>query len=228
MVHFFSSTTRPKMNLAPVVIVGLGRFGSAMARELTDHGVEVMGIDSRQRMVQNAADIVTNTAVADSTDIEALRQLGVDQVGRAVVAIGSNLEASILTASNLMELGVKDVWAKADSKAHGRILTQLGVHHVVRPEADTGRRVAHMLGGHIQEFVQFNKGYSMIMTKPNKVLLRDPLDNRRLWEDYKVHVVSVRSDGGQWVPATDGRDFEPTDALILAGSPERIETFARK
>ena len=83
MVHFFSSTTRPKMNLAPVVIVGLGRFGSAMARELTDHGVEVMGIDSRQRMVQNAADIVTNTAVADSTDIEALRQLGVDQVGRA-------------------------------------------------------------------------------------------------------------------------------------------------
>ena len=157
MVHFFSSTTRPKMNLAPVVIVGLGRFGSAMARELTDHGVEVMGIDSRQRMVQNAADIVTNTAVADSTDIEALRQLGVDQVGRAVVAIGSNLEASILTASNLMELGVKDVWAKADSKAHGRILTQLGVHHVVRPEADTGRRVAHMLGGHIQEFVQFDK-----------------------------------------------------------------------
>ena len=87
MVHFFSSTPRPKMNLAPVVIVGLGRFGSAMARELTDHGVEVMGIDSRQRMVQNAADIVTNTAVADATDIEALRQLGVDQVGRAVVAI---------------------------------------------------------------------------------------------------------------------------------------------
>ena len=91
---------------------------------------------------------------------------------------------------------------------------------MVRPEADTGRRVAHMLGGHIQEFVQFDKGYSMIMTKPNKVLLRDPLDNRRLWEDYKVHVVSV--------PATDGRDFESTDALILAGSPERIETFARK
>lgn len=216
------------MNLAPVAIVGLGRFGSAMARELTEHGVEVMGIDRRQRTVQDVADIVTNTAVADSTDIEALRQLGIDQVGRAVVAIGSNLEASILTASNLMELGVKDVWAKADSKAHGRILTQLGVHHVVRPEADTGRRVAHMLGGHVKEFVQFDKGYSMIMTKPNKVLLGHPLDNRRMWENFKVHVVAVRSDGGQWVPATDGRELDATDQLIVAGSPDRIETFARK
>src|SRR5699024_12602126 len=87
---------------------------------------------------------------------------GVHEVERVVLGIGSSLESSILTASNLVDLGVQDIWAKADSDAHAKILTQIGVHHVVRPERDTGRRVAHLLGGRFKDFAQFDEGYGMI------------------------------------------------------------------
>lgn len=219
---------RRSMDLPPVVILGLGRFGQALAGELTAHGVEVLGIDRTERAVNECADEVTTSAVADSTDIEVLRQLGVENVDRAVVAIGSNLEASILTTSNLIELGVKDVWAKADSEAHARILQRLGVQHVVRPEFDTGKRVAHLLGGQFQEFAQFDERYGMSLASPNKVLLAGPLNRRDLYEEYKIDVVAIKSMGSEWVPATNGREIEPTDMVIVAGSPERLDAFAKR
>ena len=126
-----------------VAVIGLGRFGMSLALELAGDGVEVLGIDSDPKVVQSMAGRLTHVVEADSTDEEALRQLSVHEFDRAVVGIGNDLEASILTASVLLTLGVPHVWARAISHSHARILGQLGVHHVVRPEHDMGKRVAH-------------------------------------------------------------------------------------
>lgn len=117
-----------------VAVIGLGRFGSAVADSLTSMGHEVLGIDNNSANVQQWVDRLTHVVQADSTDVRALRQLGVDQFRHVVVSIGTDLEASVLTVLALQELGVPDIWAKALSKRHGLILERTGAHHVVYPE----------------------------------------------------------------------------------------------
>ncbi|MFM1950966.1 MAG: hypothetical protein RL418_653, partial [Actinomycetota bacterium] len=138
---------RRRFHSANVAIIGLGRFGSALATELVQSGHQVLGIDTDERIVQNLAPVLTHVVTADTTDEDNLRELGIADMDSAVVAIGADLESSILTASLLLQLGVKQVWAKANSASHGRILTQIGVHHVIFPEYEMGRRVAHQVSG---------------------------------------------------------------------------------
>ena len=210
-----------------MVVIGLGRFGGAIAQELTRYGVEVLGIDADERLVREHAPLLTDATVADTTDPEALRQLGVEEVKRAVLGIGSALEASILTASNLVDLGVPDIWAKADSDSHARILQRLGVHHVVRPEHDTGRRVAHLLGGRFQDFAELAENYGVIKMVPPRVLLSRPCDAEKLWDEHRVQVVSVRTPVGQWRPFEPGQQLRSSDLIVLAGSPDDLERFSQ-
>src|SRR5688572_33369665 len=125
-----------------------------------------MGIDNRPKVVQEVAGQLTHVVTADSTDIEALRQLGVDEYYRAVVAIGSDMEASILTTSLLVELGIADIWAKALNRQHGRILERVGAHHVVLPEHDMGERVAHLLAGRILDYIEVDEDFLMVKPRP--------------------------------------------------------------
>ncbi|MEU0218895.1 TrkA family potassium uptake protein, partial [Streptomyces sp. NPDC006265] len=147
------STPKKRRAEGSVVVIGMGRFGRALALELVDEDTEVLGIDENAEVVQALSGSLTHTVRADSTKEDALRQLGVHEFDRAVVAIGTDLEASILTASLLISFGIQDVWAKATSEAHGRILTQLGVHHVVYPEHDMGQRVAHLVRGRMLDYI---------------------------------------------------------------------------
>lgn len=154
-----------KLSDKRILVIGLGRFGSSLALELVNHGWEVLGVDSSPRVVQIFGESLTHTVIADSTDDEALRQIGAAQFSRAVVAIGTHLEESILTTSQLVDLGVKDIWAKATSRRHGRILEQVGAHHVVLPEHDMGERVAHLVSGRMLDYVELEEGFSLIKTK---------------------------------------------------------------
>ena len=136
-------TMGPERVETPVAVIGLGRFGSALALELQALGHEVLGIDLDTELVQQYAPLLTRTVTADSTSPDAMRELGVDTFERVVVAIGVDLEANILTVSMLKEISKAEVWAKAMSDSHGRILKQLGVDHVIFPEKDMGKRIAH-------------------------------------------------------------------------------------
>ena len=138
---------RNKRSGTRVVVIGLGRFGASLGRELCGHGSEVLGLDTDAHRVQRYADELTHTAIVDSTDVDALAQLGVPDFGHAVVAIGSDLESSILTTSLLSDFGIENIWAKATSRQHGKILERVGAHHVVLPEHDMGERVAHLVTG---------------------------------------------------------------------------------
>ena len=148
-----------------VVVIGLGRFGSAVAESLVRLGHDVLGIDERAEHVQKWADRLTHVVEADATDSNVLRRLGVQDFGHAVVGIGTDIEASVLTVLGLAELGVPDIWAKATSANHGRILERTGAHHVVLPEAAMGERVAHMVTGKMIDFIEFDDGFAIVKTR---------------------------------------------------------------
>ena len=218
MANLFGALRREKssINIPPVVVVGLGRFGSSLARELMEHGVEVLGIDAEEKLVREHAAYLTEAVSADTTEVE-----------RVVVAIGSDLEDSILTASNLVELGIKDIWAKADSDAHARILRQLGVHHVIRPERETGRRVAHLLGGRFEDFAEIAADYGVTVMAPPASISSRPLNLNQVWEEHHVQLISRREGLGEWRPLADATELTHHDLIVVAGSPADLEAFSQ-
>ena len=133
----------------PVLVVGLGRFGSATALQLIQQGREVLGVERDAALVQKMSGQLTHVVEADATDIDALRQLGAAEFSSAVVGVGTSIESSVLTTANLVDLGIDRIWAKAISPAHGKILARIGAHHVIFPEADAGRRTAHLVSGRL-------------------------------------------------------------------------------
>ena len=131
----------------PTLVIGLGRFGRALAETLADLGHEVMGVDTSPRIVQSCSVSLTHVVQADATDIEALRQIGATDFPRAVIAIGTDVQASILATYSLVDLKMPRIWAKAITAEHGAILERVGAHKVVFPERDMGTRVARTMVG---------------------------------------------------------------------------------
>ena len=209
-----------------VVVIGLGRFGSALALELMAGGSEVLGIDGDPDVVQSLNGRLTHVVRADSTKDEALRQLAVPDFRYAVVGIGSNVEASILTASLLLSFGIEHVWAKALSEPHGRILSQLGVEHVVFPEADMGRRVAHLVRGTVLDYIQFEDDFAMVKTCPPAEIVGKPLGETGIRAKHHVTVVAVHRRGQGFTYATAETVVEPDDMIIVAGRTKVAERFS--
>lgn len=209
-----------------VVVIGLGRFGRALALELVDEDTEVLGIDENAEVVQALSGSLTHAVRADSTKEDALRQLGVHEFDRAVVAIGTDLEASILTASLLMSFGIENVWAKATSEAHGRILTQLGVHHVVYPEHDMGQRVAHLVRGRMLDYIEFEDDFAMVKTNPPTDIIGLPLANSAVRTRYGITVVAIKRPGEGFTYATAETVVEADDTIIVAGRTRATERFS--
>ncbi len=209
-----------------VAVIGLGRFGRALALELMDADTEVLGIDSDDHIVQEMSTQLTHAVRADSTSEEALRQLGIQEFDRAVVAIGTHIEASLLTASLLKNMGITNIWAKAISEAHGRILDQLGVSHVVYPETEMGRRVAHLVKGRMLDFIQFERDFAMVKTVPPRMLLDMPLSQTGVRRQHGVTIVGVKKPGGSFTHATGETVLTEGDMVIASGQPRSVEKFS--
>jgi trk system potassium uptake protein len=210
-----------------VLVVGLGRFGTALATTLVELGHEVLGVDADAENVQRNADLLTHVVEADATDEDVMRQLGAGEFGRAVVGIGTDLEASILTTSVLAGLEVPDIWAKAITVPHGRILERVGAHHVVFPEHDMGRRVAHLVTGRMLEFVALDEGFALVKLKPPKQVVGRSLGDAQVRSRYGVTVVCIKPVGGSFTYATQETVPGPDDVLVVAGETDRVEGFAK-
>ncbi len=209
-----------------VVVIGLGRFGRALALELMDAETEVLGIDTDDQIVQEMSTRLTHAVRADSTSEEALRQLGIQEFDRAVVAIGTHIEASLLTASLLKNMGITNIWAKAISQAHGRILDQLGVTHVVYPETEMGRRVAHLVKGRMLDYIQFERDFAMVRTVPPKMLLDMPLSVTGVRRQHGVTIVGIKKPGESFTHATGETVLTEGDTVIASGKPRAVEKFS--
>jgi trk system potassium uptake protein TrkA len=209
-----------------VVVIGLGRFGKSLALELESDGVEVLGIDRDQTIVQSLAGRLTHVVSADSTDIEAMRQLSVQDFSRAVIAIGNQLEASVLTAFVLQQLGVPHVWAKATSASMKEILTQIGVGHVVRPEHDMGRRVAHLVRGKMIDYIEFDDGYAIVKTTPPAEILGRTLATAGVRSRWGVTIVGIKAAGEDFTHATPDTVVRDGDLIIVSGDRRKVEAFS--
>ncbi|WP_181781756.1 potassium channel family protein [Pseudonocardia pini] len=209
-----------------VVVLGLGRFGVSLARELVRRGSDVLGIDNDAGILQHYADELTHAAVADTTDAAALRQLDVHTAARAVVGIGTDLEASILTTSVLVDFEVPHIWAKATSRQHGRILERIGAHHVVLPEQEMGQRVAHLVTGRMIDFIRFEDDFAMAKTSAPAHLVGRPLGHSRLRTKDRITVVGIKKRGQEFTYATADTVAEDGDVIIVSGRIDDVEAFA--
>jgi trk/ktr system potassium uptake protein len=208
------------------LVVGLGRFGGALARDLIDHGHEVLGIDVDPRLVQAHADALTHVVELDSTTIEAMRQIGAGDFETAVVAIGTDLEASILTTSVLVDLGVPKIVAKATSESHGKILTRIGAHRVVFPERDMGVRVARSLAGRdVIDYMELDPGFVLLETKAPPELVGKSLGEAEVRRRYGLTVVSIKPPDGPATYATPDTVVHGGDILVVAGETRKVEEF---
>lgn len=210
-----------------VIVIGMGRFGSSLARELMRTGHEVLGVDTDERLVQQMSHELTHAVKADTTDESVLSEIGISEFDAAVVAIGADIEASILTTSLLLQLGVPNVWAKANSQSHGRILEQLGAHHVVFPEYEMGKRVAHMVSGESLDYVTIDNDFVMVKAQVPESFHNQTLADLKVRTNYGVTVVAVTKGDGKYQPAFPETVLEAGDQIVVAGQVEPLDQFCQ-
>ena len=213
---------------SPVLVVGLGRFGSSLALSLVAGGREVLAVDSSPERVQHYADRLTHVIQLDTTDEEAMRQIGASDFAQAIVAIGSDIESSVLTTALLVDLGIQELWAKAISREHGRILERIGAHHVVYPESDMGERVAHLVSGAMLDYIQFDDQFALAKLVADESLSGASLGDLGLRARFGITVVGVRPPQGTFTYADRQTLIEPGALIAVAGRIADVDRFARE
>ncbi len=209
-----------------VVVIGLGRFGGAVAQSLMELGHDVMGIDRDADAVQAWADRLTHAVQADAGNAMVLRQLGVADFRHAIVGIGDDMAASLMTLMALTELEIGDIWVKALTAEHGRIAQRIGAHHVVFPEADMGERVAHLISARMIDYIAFDDGFAIAKIQAPPVTHGRTLAEAGVREAFGVTVVGVKRPGSDFEHAVPATRMRAGDLLIVSGETSRVERFA--
>ncbi|WP_042455886.1 potassium channel family protein [Neobacillus dielmonensis] len=208
-------------------VIGLGRFGSSIAWRLNKAGQEVLGIDLNEERVEEAEIFLTHAVIADSTDQKALASLGITNFDCVIVAIGDDMQSSILTVLLLKEMGVKKVIAKAIGKRHGKVLEKVGADWIVYPERDMGERVANqLLSPNMLNYIELSKEYNIEeMNIPSSMAgksLRE-LDLRAM---YNVSVITVVRNGNIIVSPSPDEIIHSTDLLVVIGNRDDLSRFS--
>jgi trk system potassium uptake protein TrkA len=209
-------------------VIGLGRFGAATAEQLVKQGREVLAIERDGQLVQKFAGTLTHVVEADATNIDALRQLGAQEFTAAVVGVGTSIESSVLITANLVDLGIDHLWVKAITPSHGKILKRIGANHVIYPEADAGQRAAHLIGGRMLDFIEFDDGFAIVKMYPPKETQGFTLAESSVRSKYGVTIVGVKSPGEDFTYAQANTKVSGRDMLIVSGHVDLLERFAAR
>ena len=211
-------------NKRQVAVLGLGRFGSAVAIELTRLGHEVLAIDSNERIVQELSEEVTHAIQADITDAAALEELGLGQFDTVVVASSSSLEVSILATVVLKRFGVRRIVAKAATRLHGSILEQVGAARVVYPERETGIRVAHSFAAPgVRDYLDVGPGYGFARIGLAEAWAGKTVGGLDLRRACGVTLIAVYRAGEITLNPDRSEVLRPGDELIVTGLDEDLE-----
>ncbi len=207
-------------------VVGLGAFGSTVASELARFGNHVIGVDTDDRRVSQMASVLPATAILDTTDEIALREAGIDGYDVALVAIGRDIQASILTTMNLRMLGIHTLWVKASNRTHHRILSKLGADRVILPEQEMGRHIAQMLNNPVvQDYVSLGNGYSVVNIEIPARLAGRPLDSLGVGRDYDLRLLGLMRGSEFRSCDTPGLTLQAEDKLLLLGKRPDLRRF---
>ncbi|WP_442603365.1 potassium channel family protein [Paenibacillus sp. KN14-4R] len=212
-------------------VIGLGRFGSSLSKELMRLGYEVLGIDRNEERADDMNEFLTHTVVADCTDEDVLRSLGIRNFDCVVVAIGNDIQASIMTAIVLKDFGVKMVVAKAMTELHGKVLQKIGVDRVIYPERDMGIRVAHQLASpNLLDYIELSKDYTIAELSVPKRLCGYSLSDINPRGKYGCSVVAInKKQNEQVIIAPSAQDvLEEGDLMVIIGVNENIERLEQE
>ncbi len=200
-----------------IAVIGLGRFGSELALQLTKSGVEVIAIDKEGKLVEQLASEVAVAVRLDSTDEQALREQGIDKVDVAVVSIGNNFEANILTTVTLKSLGVKCICSRAEEETHGKILKRIGADEIIIPEEESAQRWSfRLLAPQIGEKMELAPGFSLARYPAPDSFAGKSLVELQLRNKFRVNLIGLRPHG----EITD--EEKKTKKLIKIPQPETI------
>jgi trk system potassium uptake protein TrkA len=209
-------------------VIGLGRFGSSVARTLCAAGHQVLGIDDQEERVRQNLDHCTRAVEADATDEAALKALGIRNFDTVVVGIGGDIQASILVTLMLKELGVKQVVVKAQSELHGKVLYKVGADRVVFPERDMGTRVARSLvASNILEYIELAPEFSILEILVSEKMVGKNLRQLDMRNRYHVNVIAVKRADAFELSVKADEIMEPGDVLVVVGKNEDLRRLER-
>lgn len=206
------------------IVVGLGRFGSSVAKTLAENDYNVLAIDSDGERIQEIANEVTHAVEADATDEEALRTLGVRNFDVAVISIGDNIHANILSTLILKELGVPYVVVKAQDALHGKVLSKVGADRVVYPERDMGVRIAHnLISSNVLDYIEFAPDYSVIEIIATPNMLENTLAELQFRSRFNINVMAIKR--GEELNITPGANDKVVegDVLVVMGKNDDLD-----
>ncbi len=205
-------------------VIGLGRFGKSVARSLVETGNEVLGIDIDEETVQNFLESVSHAVQADATDEKTLRALGLQDFDSVIVAIGEDMQASVLITLILKEMGIKNLLAKALNESHGKVLERVGADNVVYPERDMGVRVARNLAGHIiLDYLELDPSSSIIEIKTPKWMIGKTLGQLELRKKYGISIIGISRKGVLNINPGPNDQLDSGDLLAVLGRNEDLD-----
>lgn len=211
-------------------VIGLGRFGGSIASNLYEMGHEVLAIDSCEDKVEQYSNLVTQTVQADSTDEKALRSLGLRNFSVVVVAIGQDIQASIMTSLIVKEMGVKYIVVKAQNELHGKVLEKVGVNRIVHPERDMGARVAHnLLSPNILDFIELSPDYSILEFVSTESMIDKTIVELNIRAKYGINIMAIKSGKNKINVAPMANDIiNEGDVLVVVGHNDDLKVFEGK
>ena len=210
------------------VVIGLGRFGSALARQLCKLGAEVLAMDVRSALVQQVAGDVTQAVVGDAQDKEVLRSLGVRNFDCAIIAIGDNLGASVLIAMNLKELGVPYIVCKAHDETHRKVLEKLGVDRVVIPQQEHAQRLGRSLYSHnVLDYIELSEAYGILEVPAPKPWIGKSLKELNVRAKLGVNIIAVENGKKTNVSPPADYAIREGDLLVVLGDNYALEALQK-
>ena len=206
-------------------VIGIGRFGLSVVQELIKGGFDVLVLDRDQDRISRVAKIATHAVVVDTSDEATLKEVGIQSIDHVIVAIGKDIEDSILTTLILKELGVKQITVKVQNLYHEKVVRRLGADEVIQPEAATGRRLAHrIVSDNILEYYDLSENHSFIVVEASKKLVDSTVINLDLRNKYGVNLVAIKRNDDVIIPSPD-EVFEQGDQLLVVGKNTDLQKF---
>lgn len=210
-------------------VIGLGRFGGSIVNELRELDVDVLAIDVDAERVKEFQDIATKSVIANTTDEQVLKDLGLRNFDHVVVAIGDNIQSSILTTLLLKDMGVKKVTVKAQSTYHARVLEKIGADFVVHPERDMGRRIAHKLvSNSVLDYLELGGEYSVVEYLANEKMINRSILDLDIRAEYGISILAIKRDDDIIVSPDPAVKILTGDVLISIGDDDDLTHFEKK
>lgn len=219
---------RTRLHNEDVLVIGLGRFGGAVATELHRLGNRVTALELDPMLAETFLGRVGRIVQGDATSVAMIEELKPHTFSASVLGVGSSIEASVLAAVNLIDNESPKVWAKAVSPAHARILNRIGVHHVLSPEIESGQRLAHLIGSRLMDYIEFDDGFAIVKMRPPTEAIGFTLEQSAIRSKYGVTIVGVKSPGADFTYAVPSTKVSAHDTLIVSGPTELLERLASR